>query len=94
MWAILALLLISVASAETRPRYGGTLRVEMRAAPSLLDPASPATGDDPGFAQIAPLVYDTLVRLDPAGRPVASLASSWCALYTGTACSPKTSQIW
>lgn len=75
MWAILALLLISVASAETRPRYGGTLRVEMRAAPPSLDPAAPARGD--GFAQIAPLVYDTLVRLDPAGRPVASLASSW-----------------
>ena len=78
MWVILALaLLASAASAENRPRYGGTLRVEMRAAPPLLDPAAAATGDDPGFAQIAPLVYDTLVRLDPSGRPVASLASSW-----------------
>jgi ABC-type transport system substrate-binding protein len=77
MWAILALLLISHASAEIRPRYGGTLRVEMRAAPPSLDPAAPATGDDPGFAQIAPLVYDTLVRLDATGRATPSLASSW-----------------
>ena len=77
MWMILALLLISPASAETRPRYGGTLRVEMRAALPSLDPAVPATGDDPGFAQIAPLVYDTLVRLDPNGRATPSLALSW-----------------
>ena len=73
----LALLLISHASAETRPRYGGTVRVEMRAAPPSLDPAAPATGDDPSFAQIAPLVYDTLVRLDATGRATPSLASSW-----------------
>jgi peptide/nickel transport system substrate-binding protein len=72
---LLALLLISSASAETRPRYGGTLRVEMRAAPQSLDPA--AATQDPGFAQIAPLLYDTLVRLDASGRPVPSLAASW-----------------
>jgi peptide/nickel transport system substrate-binding protein len=77
MWVILALLLVSAASAETRPRYGGTLRVEMRAAPPSLDPATSATGDDPGFARIAPLVYDTLVRLDVTGQATQSLASSW-----------------
>jgi peptide/nickel transport system substrate-binding protein len=75
--SLLALLLVSAAWAETRPRYGGTLRVEMRAAPPSLDPAAAATGDDPGFAQIAPLVYDTLVRLDATGRATPSLASSW-----------------
>ncbi len=77
MWVTLALLLLAHASAQTRPRYGGTLRVEMRAAPPSLDPAATATGDDPGFAQIAPLVYDTLVRLDPNGRATPSLALSW-----------------
>ncbi len=71
----LALLLISAASAETRPRYGGTLRMEMRAAPQSLDPA--AATQDPGFAQVAPLVYDTLVRLDPSGRPIPALAAAW-----------------
>ncbi len=76
MWVFaIFLLLTNTVSAETRPRYGGALRVEMRIAPQSLDPAAPT--QDPGFAQIAPLLYDTLVRLDPAGRPVPSLASSW-----------------
>ena len=69
------LVLVSTVRAETRPRYGGTLRVEMRAAPQSLDPA--AAAQDPGFAQIAPLLYDTLVRFDASGRPVPSLAASW-----------------
>ncbi|MGZ4824591.1 MAG: ABC transporter substrate-binding protein [Terriglobales bacterium] len=69
------LLLVSSASAETRPRYGGTLRVEIRTALQSLDPATPA--QDPGFAQIAPLVYDTLVRLDAGGHPIPALALSW-----------------
>ena len=75
MWVILLLLLTTAAWAETRPRYGGTLRVEMRGAPPSLDPAGP--NQDAGFAQIAPLIYDTLVRLDPSGRPLPLLASSW-----------------
>ncbi len=69
------LLLVCAGWAETRPHYGGTLKVEMRAAPASLDPA--ATAQDAGFAQIAPLVYDTLTRLDAAGRPEPSLAVSW-----------------
>ncbi|MBZ5567021.1 MAG: hypothetical protein LAN64_04130 [Acidobacteriia bacterium] len=69
------LLLISAAWAETRPRYGGTLRIEMRVAPQALDPGAPT--QDPGFAQVAPLLYDTLVRLDASGRPLPSLALSW-----------------
>ncbi len=71
VWAFDLLLAVSSASAETRAHYGGTLRVETRAAPASLDPA------DPGLAQIAPLVYDTLVRAEPDGRLVPSLASSW-----------------
>ena len=80
-------MLIPSACAETRPRYGGALRVEMRAALSSLDPAVAATSNDPGFAQIAPLVYDTLVRLDAAGRPLApneSLAE----------CRPESERSW
>jgi ABC-type transport system substrate-binding protein len=79
MWVVCALLLVSTVWAETRPRYGGTLRVETRVAPQTLDPA--AAGQDPGFAQVAPLLYDTLVRLDmdkdASGRPMPSLATSW-----------------
>jgi peptide/nickel transport system substrate-binding protein len=75
MWVILLLLLTSSASAETRPHYGGTLRVQMRVAPQSLDPA--AAGQDASFAQIAPLIFDTLVRLDANGRPLPSLATSW-----------------
>ena len=75
----LALLMSIPAWAETRPRYGGTLRVEMRVAPQTLDPA--AAGQDAAFAQIAPLLYDTLVRMDmdkdASGRPVPLLATSW-----------------
>ncbi len=57
----------------------------MRAARSSLDPAASATSNDPGFAQIAPLVYDTLVRLDAAGRPLAeSLAE----------CRPESDRSW
>jgi peptide/nickel transport system substrate-binding protein len=93
-WSLLTvLLLISSASAETRPRYGRVLRVEMRAALSSLDPAAVPTSKDPGFAQIASLVYDTLVRLDATGRvfPNESLAEcqpenerSWrCSLRSG-----------
>ncbi len=46
----------------------------MRAAPQTLDPAAPT--QDPAFARIAPLLYDTLIRLGPSGRPFPALASS------------------
>ncbi len=68
---ILVLLLLSSAFAETRPRYGGTLHVEMRAAPASLDPT------DSAMTQVAPLIYDTLIGLEPGGRLVPVLASSW-----------------
>ena len=61
-----------LAHPATRPHYGGTLRVELRAAPQSLDPST--TQD---LAQIAPLLYDTLVRLDAAGRPTEALATAW-----------------
>ncbi len=71
-----AFLLIAVLSAPalggaaTRPRYGGTLRVEMRAAPSALDPSNAET------TPLAGLVFETLVRMDAeAVQPC--LAVSW-----------------
>jgi ABC-type transport system substrate-binding protein len=51
------------------------LRVQLRVAPQSLDPA--AAEQDAAFAQVAPLLFDTLVRLDTSGRPVPALATSW-----------------
>lgn len=71
-WLPIAVLsALTVSDAATRPRYGGTLRVEMRAAPSALDPA--AADADP----LRSLVFETLVRLDEAGAPQPCLALSW-----------------
>ncbi len=65
-----ALSTLALCGAATRPRYGGTLRVEVRAAPATFDPAA-----DTG--PLASLVFEPLVRLDDAGTPQACLALSW-----------------
>ncbi len=71
-WLPLAVLsALAVSGAATRPRYGGTLRVEMRAAPPALDPTSADA------APLRALVFETLVRLDEAGAPQPCLALSW-----------------
>ena len=71
-WLLLAALSASaVCGAATRPHYGGTLRVETRAAPAALDPTAA------GAAPIRSLVFETLVRLDEAGTPQPCLAVSW-----------------
>ena len=58
------------ADAVERPRYGGTLRVEMQAAVRRLDPAEAPE-------RLAGLVFERLVRLDERGRPQPALALSW-----------------
>jgi peptide/nickel transport system substrate-binding protein len=58
--------------AESRPRYGGTLRLAMKESPQTLDPA--ATGVP---ASISRMIFETLVALDERGRPQALLATSW-----------------
>jgi peptide/nickel transport system substrate-binding protein len=71
-WLPLAVLsALAVCGAATRPRYGGTLRVEMHAAPDALDPAAADA------APLASLVFETLVRLDDAGTAQPCLAISW-----------------
>lgn len=60
------------ALAESRPHYGGTLRVTMKSAPPALDPA---TGSVP--PSISRLIFETLVTLDDHGRPQPLLATSW-----------------
>ena len=63
-WLPLAVLSAALCGAATRPHYGGTLRVEMRAATPDNDP-------------LASLAFETLVRLDPSGTPQPCLALSW-----------------
>jgi ABC-type transport system substrate-binding protein len=71
-WLPLAVLSASaVCGAATRPRYGGTLRVEMLAAPAALDPTAA------NAAPLRSLAFETLVRLDEAGAPQPCLALSW-----------------
>ena len=61
------------AGAATRPHYGGTLHVEMRAAPASLDPSDCNQSD---CRNLLGLLFDTLVSLDEQGRPEPALASS------------------
>lgn len=72
-----SLLAATVASAATRPRYGGTLHVAMRAAPVSLDPADPNQPDWAGSRNLFALIFDTLVSLDEQGKPKPALATSW-----------------
>jgi ABC-type transport system substrate-binding protein len=70
------LLALHPAAGATRPRYGGTLRVELGAAPTSLDPGQ-TTFLDSTQEQLATLMFDRLVELDQQGRPQPALAASW-----------------
>lgn len=64
--------------AEDRPRYGGTLRVQLREAVHSPDPGEGR--DLTGARQrIAFLVFDRLTRIDEEGRVRPELAISWNA---------------
>ena len=74
----IAFLTTMIASAETRPHYGGTLRVMMQSAPNTLDLASnPSPADYWDLARTLSLIGDTLVTLDALGRPQPALAEAW-----------------
>ena len=75
--AVSSLLLGLVARAETRPQYGGTLRVTMHSAPATLDPADSRVPDSFARRTLCSLLFDTLVTLDDAGRAEPALAESW-----------------
>jgi len=77
--AACSLLCAFSASAARRPHYGGTLHVEMRAAPTSLDPADSDRPDWFGFRNLSSLIFETLVSLDEQGKPVPALATSWQA---------------
>ncbi len=69
----------TVAGAETRPQYGGTLRVSMHGAPASLDPADSTQADSFARRNLTFLMFETLVTADAGGRLHPGLASSWQA---------------
>lgn len=76
--ASIAFALVAAANAETRPHYGGTLRVMMQSAPATLDlPANPVPSDYWEAARTLSLIGDTLVTLDAQARPQPALAITW-----------------
>jgi len=82
---LFALALAASLVATTRPRYGGTLRIEMRARVEAHDPReipndSFGAGDVAAAASAGKLVslaFERLVRLDNNGQPQPQLALSW-----------------
>jgi peptide/nickel transport system substrate-binding protein len=70
--------MILAAAAATRPRYGGTLRVEIPAKLSALYPSdSSEVAQVEATQKLRELIYDRLVRLDPQGQPQPGIALSW-----------------
>lgn len=68
----------SAAMAETRPHYGGTLRVMLQSAPDTLNlPANGTTADYWDAVRTLSLIGDTLITLDALGRPQPALAVAW-----------------
>ena len=77
LWlAASSLLLISLACAETRPQYGGVLRVTTRTALMSLDPADDSQPDSFARRSVTALLFDTLVNVGANGLQPA-LAESW-----------------
>lgn len=67
------------ARSATRPRYGGTLRVELRAAKVSLDPREWKIGslESATDEKLAALIFERLVSLDNYGRFQPVLATEW-----------------
>jgi peptide/nickel transport system substrate-binding protein len=73
-----AISLLGAATAETRPHYGGTLRVMLQSAPSALGlPPNATPVEYWDLARTLSLIGDTLVRIDAQGRAQPGLAISW-----------------
>jgi peptide/nickel transport system substrate-binding protein len=81
-WLVISSLVagVAAASAETRPQYGGTLRVAMHVVPTSLDPADGTQVDSFGRRNLTFLIFETLVTEDAAGRLHPGLATEWQAV--------------
>src|SRR5437868_10694683 len=65
------------AAVAQRPRYGGTLRVQIQAAIFSFDAVHAPPGEAGGVIKLDNLMYDHLVTLDSSGGPRPALALSW-----------------
>jgi len=72
-------LVTGTAWAAKRPKYGGTLRVELHVASVSLDPREWKVGSVAAAEneKLATLIYDRLVTLDDYGRFQPALATEW-----------------
>jgi ABC-type transport system substrate-binding protein len=81
MAAVLAALIFCAAlgRASTRPKYGGTLRVELSARVATLDPRSAPQSPATALAQerLDALLFDRLTRFNQRGTLEGVLAASW-----------------
>ncbi len=68
-------MLTSAAVAAVRPRYGSTLRLEMRAA--VQSPTPPSEGISSAQERLSMLLFEPLVTLDQNTQPRGALAFSW-----------------
>lgn len=69
-WLALSSVWLGALSGATRPRYGGTLTVELTNASLMLDPASAA-------GHLSPAIAETLVRVNARGVIEPQLALAW-----------------
>ncbi len=81
---LVAASLLGVAAAETRPHYGGTLRVSLQTAGTELGVSANATADDyRDQSRVLALIADNLIKMDAQARAVPALATSWQGDATG-----------
>jgi peptide/nickel transport system substrate-binding protein len=81
---LVAASLLSVAAGETRPRYGGTVRVMLQATSGTLEmPAGTTPTEYWDSARILVMIADNLVKTDVAGRAQPALALAWQADMNG-----------
>jgi len=79
-WLAISSLVVAMvpkAPAETRPQYGGALRVSMRARLTSLNPADATQEDSPARRGLTRLIFETLVMIDQDGQVQPLLAESW-----------------
>jgi len=75
---VTSLIASTTATAATRPRYGGTLRVTLQAALNTLDlPANSTPADYWDAARVLSFLADNLVIIDAQNRAHPALAAAW-----------------